>query len=359
MYRRQGGFSLLELALVMVVLSLLIGSGVVAFKRYQGQTRIAADRASVVASEKTLLAYLQRMHRLPCPDQPDSNGVYDGIENICNGSFGQLPYRTLGLDAVPLDGSNRPLRYVVNESLAASPAPQKAYAFCKGLWDLSSTVDATMLANVNGNANLGYAVVTGEPNAAGVLQTTTVTLSDGTTVDAYRVDPTAANGVQLRTRGLYALQGLFNCPAVLASVNAMASERVNTERTYTLLGITRDFLDDKIAVAEAHRTLAYFAILDATAAGLTMAAKVQLAFAQAAAGNAPGLVASLALGIPGAAMIAHAARAPAQINTANTNITEYTAYQGRIDNWRERLQQQCSSIENELNAQSGGSTLCP
>ena len=102
--QRQAGFSLLELAMGLVVLG-LVTVLLVQFLQTASRGRTDVTSAHLLRrADDALLAYVMIHSRLPCP-------AVDGTgEEDCNaGQLGQLPYRSLGLP----DANARRIRYGV------------------------------------------------------------------------------------------------------------------------------------------------------------------------------------------------------------------------------------------------------
>lgn len=149
---RQHGFTLAELAIVLVIITILAAVLVVPIRgqiesRQRKQTEVALSRI-----EAALIGFAILNHRLPCPTTENDPAAADyGRENfvldtstdewICDTSEeGKLPWRTLGLPAV--DAWGRPrisatdswdgyFRYRVDRGFSAKPrtgaaAPIKA-----------------------------------------------------------------------------------------------------------------------------------------------------------------------------------------------------------------------------------------
>ncbi len=108
----QRGFTLLEIAVVMVIIGLLAGSGV-SLMRVLTERKARNEALSYLKDTHTsLIVFAERTGRLP---YADSDG--DGLENNGTAS-GTLPYRTL-LTA-PTDAYKRPLRYAINPNLGVN-----------------------------------------------------------------------------------------------------------------------------------------------------------------------------------------------------------------------------------------------
>lgn len=99
MRRVERGFSLLELALVLVVIALLGAAGM--GLSTGGGPSDTADRVLQQQLVQAAISFAQRNHRLPCPDT-----VGKGFENCSAGAFiGGVPFRTLEVNVGGEPGS--------------------------------------------------------------------------------------------------------------------------------------------------------------------------------------------------------------------------------------------------------------
>jgi len=99
----QDGFTLIEIAIVLLVVTILLGYSVAMFPKQQELKQYRAVEAEMESIIDHLIAFAQVNGRLPCPDTSAGAGVIDGAEdqngvNDCEASFGFLPARTLGMN---------------------------------------------------------------------------------------------------------------------------------------------------------------------------------------------------------------------------------------------------------------------
>lgn len=103
--RRQRGFTLIEIAIVLMVLGILLGYTVAMFPRQQELKQYRAVEAEMETIIEHLIAFAQVNGRLPCPDtqaatldgREDALGPV-GAPNDCAAFFGFVPGLTLGID---------------------------------------------------------------------------------------------------------------------------------------------------------------------------------------------------------------------------------------------------------------------
>lgn len=123
----QRGFTLIELAIVMVVVSLLLGGLLAPLSAQKENERRSENQDLLLEAREALLGFVVVYGRLPCPDTTG-----DGIEDACSSlstvaNAGRLPWVTLGLNA-EFDpwGNNHFVFYRVNGAFimpAGPPAP--------------------------------------------------------------------------------------------------------------------------------------------------------------------------------------------------------------------------------------------
>lgn len=145
------GFTLTEMAVVLVIMALLIGGMILPLSAQDEVRRINETQATLKNSIEALMGFSAANGRLPCPATASSNGIEapsgGGTCTLLSASdvtpVGYLPGATLGL--APLDSTGRvldawgnPIRYAV--STADSSALTTADAVKSlGIENLSST----------------------------------------------------------------------------------------------------------------------------------------------------------------------------------------------------------------------------
>lgn len=117
------GFSLIEMALVMLIMGSLLSGLLVALTQTSENTRRTTAKNQLSRIEEALYAYAQANGRLPCPASSTSEGYEDPNDGSgdCTNFHGFVPNATLSLygrinpDGLMLDPWSNPYRYSVAE----------------------------------------------------------------------------------------------------------------------------------------------------------------------------------------------------------------------------------------------------
>lgn len=99
--RTARGFSLIEMAFVLVIITLLLGGLLVPFATQVEQRRIAETNKAMEEIKEALIGFALANGRLPCPDTLlSNNGIEDPQGGPCPANtVGNLPWATLGVGA--------------------------------------------------------------------------------------------------------------------------------------------------------------------------------------------------------------------------------------------------------------------
>lgn len=114
---RARGFSLIEMAVVLFIVVLLLGSVLVPFATQVEQRRIAETQKTMEEIKEALLGYAITHGQLPCPATLASNGVGQCPATSATAFAGLLPWADLGV--AKSDAWGRIFRYSVSRNYAA------------------------------------------------------------------------------------------------------------------------------------------------------------------------------------------------------------------------------------------------
>ncbi len=107
---QQPGFSLVEMAVVLIIVGTLLGGMMMPLAIQMEQQKIAETRKTLETAKEALLVYAAANGRLPCPASNTSNGAEDfggsnaSVGGCANPRDGFLPAVTLGLSPVDSQG---------------------------------------------------------------------------------------------------------------------------------------------------------------------------------------------------------------------------------------------------------------
>lgn len=142
----QHGFTLLELAIVLVIVALLSTGLMVSIVAQRDSVAIAETQRRLAEARDALLGFAAANGRLPCPAAPAATGIEQpvGGGNCDNPWDGFLPALTLGLyptdeNGYALDGWGNPIRYGVTTYTHAS-CPSSCFTTANGVklaWNAS------------------------------------------------------------------------------------------------------------------------------------------------------------------------------------------------------------------------------
>ena len=119
----QLGFTIIEIAIVLLIVAILLGYTVALFPRQQDLKKYRAVDVEMDRVIEAIIGFAQVNGRLPCPALPNSGGDEDGGGGAnCTSYGGFVPVNTLGLtgklnqDILLLDPWGNPYRYYVTNN---------------------------------------------------------------------------------------------------------------------------------------------------------------------------------------------------------------------------------------------------
>lgn len=117
---KQPGFTLVEMAIVVVVIGLVFGGILRTVSVQRQQVMRDETRQQLEVIKDALIGFVLTNQRLPCPDTD-----LDGLENVtagaCDAAEGFLPFANIGIGE--RDAWGNIFRYRMTAALGASPGP--------------------------------------------------------------------------------------------------------------------------------------------------------------------------------------------------------------------------------------------
>lgn len=120
MKMNRAGFTLVEMAIVLVIVGLLLGGLLMPLSTQMEQKRISETKKAMDEANEALLGFVVRTGYLPCPAISATNGLEDRTGSACTGGKRQgfLPWATLSV--AKLDSWNHIFRYSVTPAFTNS-----------------------------------------------------------------------------------------------------------------------------------------------------------------------------------------------------------------------------------------------
>jgi prepilin-type N-terminal cleavage/methylation domain-containing protein len=138
--RSNAGFTLIEMAVAVFIISLLLGSILVPLTVQVNQRKISDTQKMLEEIKEALTGFAIVNGYLPCPAVSATNGAEDRVGNVCSKRQGFIPWATLG--ASKLDGWGHVIRYSVTPAYTSSAPP----------FSLSTAADITILTRNSAGA---------------------------------------------------------------------------------------------------------------------------------------------------------------------------------------------------------------
>ena len=125
---RQIGFTLVEMAIVLVILGFVLGALLLPLRAQREQAAQIQTSNTLDNAKQALLGFAQSKGRLPCPATAISNGLEAPlVGGNCTSQLGYLPSTTLGIqptdtNGFALDAWNNRIMYAVAQNSAGGLA---------------------------------------------------------------------------------------------------------------------------------------------------------------------------------------------------------------------------------------------
>ncbi|MET0265046.1 MAG: type II secretion system protein [Duganella sp.] len=116
--RKPAGFTIVEIAIVLLVVGLMIGGLVAPLSSQLEQRRVSETQRTMEEAREALYGFALRNGYLPCPAISAVDGREDRNGSECNKRYGYLPWAALGVGR--LDGWGRLLAYSLTPSFGNS-----------------------------------------------------------------------------------------------------------------------------------------------------------------------------------------------------------------------------------------------
>lgn len=192
----QRGFTLIELAIVMVILTILAGGLLVPLTRRIELQHIESTKKTLDEARDALIGFALSHSAgdgrpyLPCPDT-NNDGLEDRAGTVCSGETGNLPWVTLGLASMDAWGNR--LTYGVTAVFADSGNGINPGGGLAGTNTICSTADCpagTIIANA-----IPVVFLSRGPNGFGALSASGTVLTAPVSADEIENDDGATDFV--------------------------------------------------------------------------------------------------------------------------------------------------------------------
>ena len=139
---KQQGFSLVEMAIVLVILGFVLTALLLPLRAQREQAAQLQTINTLETAKQALLGFAQANGRLPCPVIAGSGIAVPNASGACTQQVGFLPAATLGLQPIDangfaLDAWNNRIRYAVTQAIvndiAQTSAPDYAFTTASGM----------------------------------------------------------------------------------------------------------------------------------------------------------------------------------------------------------------------------------
>jgi prepilin-type N-terminal cleavage/methylation domain-containing protein len=162
----QAGFTLIEMAIVVVIVGILISIAATVLPSLINSSKIRKARAILEKADYAIQGYISANGQCPCPDttgdgrEDRTAGANPPVDDTCAAYVGALPYATLGLSS-GADVWQNPIRYGVYEDMVRTTTSTLCAALpcAPCLADFIGTPNTTWLRTSDGGTAITVAYV--------------------------------------------------------------------------------------------------------------------------------------------------------------------------------------------------------
>lgn len=177
------GFTLIELALVLIILGILMGLGLPALTALMNRDKALKTRDHQQQVLYALTSFVLKNNYLPCPGDPSAPEDFGVARGKCSddvkNAIGIVPFRTLGLPEAVAKGDGHWMTYAVNSalteglySLDGHPTDEKAKGFCtqdKSTLTVHDLQEKSVLKNDKNTDHIAVVLVSHGPQGKGAF----------------------------------------------------------------------------------------------------------------------------------------------------------------------------------------------
>lgn len=184
---KQQGFSLVEMAIVLVILGFVLGALLLPLQAQREQAAQLQTNNTLENAKQALLGFAQQQGRLPCP--ATANGSENPLGGgACNKQLGYLPAATLGIEPTnangfAVDAWNNPIMYAVAQSNVGGAATPD-FTTPNEMSNIGLTTLAPELRVCSTSLNITPAACSGAPETNYLINSAVVVI--------YSIGPTGA-----------------------------------------------------------------------------------------------------------------------------------------------------------------------
>lgn len=180
-YVRMRGFTLVEMAVVLVIVGLMLGGLLMPLSAQMDQHNYSETNKSMEVIKDALMGYAMSHGYLPCPAKSVSDGAEDRTGNTCTGNkrVGFLPWAELGLPK--FDSWGHLYRYSVTLAFADSSTKISLSPFTSRDITIQTRDDSGNLINLSNTNNIPAVVVSHGKNGTWGYSDDGTQISDNST----------------------------------------------------------------------------------------------------------------------------------------------------------------------------------